>query len=95
MHFWIAPSIVLLSASTAFAAKHVAQLYIGKTVYVNECAVQSVCSLDAIETCGQGFEPFPMEWTQTLTGFSHSFLCIDTSSATEPVSIKAQKPKHR
>lgn len=60
-----------------------AQTYIGKTTYINKCAVESVCQIDAIEVCAP-LEPFTMSWSQETFGYSHEFICIDNTSKELP-----------
>lgn len=61
----------------------VAQLYIGKTTYVNQCAVESACSLEAISICSP-LEPFSMSWAQVPLGFTHEFICLDNTHKALP-----------
>jgi hypothetical protein len=60
-----------------------AQLYIGKTTYITECAVQNVCTLESIDICAP-LEPYPMEWQQTELGYKHQFICVDNQPIQEP-----------
>jgi len=61
----------------------IAQLYIGKTTYVNHCAVESACSMEAISICAP-LEPFSMSWAQIPLGFTHEFICLENTHKALP-----------